>query len=473
MKANDEKAIAMKKNPTKLLPACFVFCIISFSFSAWGATYYVAPPPLGKDTNAMGFTTPGATFKHAFTVMKSGDTLIAKNGTYNQTVGEWRWSGSVMTPTSMPPNGTPSAFTTVKSESVGGAIINEAISIIGISYIRVEGFKALGGVAVDGGSHHIEIKKVGAKGGIGTARSSYILKEDVWAWGKDRYVIENYGSHHIIDNRVIARLDDMGGTQPLPVGAINHYLTNYSVIANALLFDVSGTFSQPFYLLYSSRPDVGFNQIWGVIGFNAGPLGGLFPGHAGEGGHQIHNSVVWGTTGHHGVRFSSPGPNGLFNSTVANNKGNAFDGGMDITANNNIFYKNNGFGAPATSCHNNFFLESGSLTGCTNSDITTTNLDIKYLPRSPIAGKGATIEKRYSISEVNGVFVVTETDKSLWPWPYEEIIKADLCAGGITKGLCGTPKTLTQYVWEYLGNKTPPEYLDKLPPAAPLGLVVR
>ena len=60
----------------------------------------------------------------------------------------------------------------------------------------------------------------------------------------------------------------------------------------------------------------------------------------------------------------------------------------------------------------------------------------------------------------------TITSELLWPFPNEDVIKADMAsyngpggtgARGFTTGnsLDGTPQTLTKYVWEYLGNQIP------------------
>jgi hypothetical protein len=76
--------------------------------------------------------------------------------------------------------------------------------------------------------------------------------------------------------------------------------------------------------------------------------------------------------------------------------------------------------------------------------------------------RGATVVKRY----VNG----TLTDTALWPFPNEDFIKQDLCAGPDgtllngkaintrghnASGWCASNKTLTKYVWEQLGNASP------------------
>jgi hypothetical protein len=58
-------------------------------------------------------------------------------------------------------------------------------------------------------------------------------------------------------------------------------------------------------------------------------------------------------------------------------------------------------------------------------------------------------------------------EDSLWPWPNENIIKAEFAAysgGGLPgargfaapgNGLYGGPITLSSYIWEYLGSPYP------------------
>jgi len=60
-----------------------------------------------------------------------------------------------------------------------------------------------------------------------------------------------------------------------------------------------------------------------------------------------------------------------------------------------------------------------------------------------------------------------EQSTSMWPFPYENSIKAKMAAYSATgisgqRGFCagnsldGSPQTLTKYIWEYLGNQIPP-----------------
>src|SRR3989344_635013 len=92
---------------------------------------------------------------------------------------------------------------------------------------------------------------------------------------------------------------------------------------------------------------------------------------------------------------------------------------------------------------------------------------------------GANIINRYGVdgTKVGDPGVETLTTNALWPWPYENQIKSDICtATGLTTGWCGTTKTLTAYTWEYLGNTCPTSICnggggDTTAPSTPTGLI--
>ena len=48
----------------------------------------------------------------------------------------------------------------------------------------------------------------------------------------------------------------------------------------------------------------------------------------------------------------------------------------------------------------------------------------------------------------------TETEDSLWPWPYEDRIKSEM-ADYSTRGFCATGESLTHYIANLLGNGNP------------------
>lgn len=68
---------------------------VAASIASADTTYYVAPPPLGNDTNG-GTTTsvPFATITKAVETMGAGDTTVVMDGTYVESVIEFKTSGS-------------------------------------------------------------------------------------------------------------------------------------------------------------------------------------------------------------------------------------------------------------------------------------------------------------------------------------------------------------------------------------------
>ena len=69
---------------------------------------------------------------------------------------------------------------------------------------------------------------------------------------------------------------------------------------------------------------------------------------------------------------------------------------------------------------------------------------------------GANIVKRIGVSGTlhgePGYDQVTNDD--LWPWPEEARIKADLAESN-SRGFSASSKSLTNYLWEILGNPSP------------------
>jgi hypothetical protein len=140
-----------------------------------------------------------------------------------------------------------------------------------------------------------------------------------------------------------------------------------------------------------------------------------------------------------------------------------------------------------TSISNNAFFPSTQSIG--SNAVAATNATLKHIvrpePASILIGAGsggsnigADVTTRYGVSGARygetGYDLKTATP--LWPWPYEDIIKsvfaeANPAPAGATpnsniaaRGFAaagndafGKPITLTRYIWQYLGNKIPPE----------------
>ncbi|MEO7508115.1 MAG: hypothetical protein ABIZ95_12810, partial [Pyrinomonadaceae bacterium] len=210
------------------------------------STYYMATN--GSDSAAGSNAAPFASFNKAYTVMGSGDTLIVKNGTYNQQ--------SVLTRSVRPPSGSSGAYTIVKAESVGGVVIDgkgtmSPISMDGvpnspISYIQIDGivFRHQGYGASMYQVDHIKLTRDGfedASDGNSMCVQvgkfcSYILIEDSYAWGSGRYKFATYHADHVIFRRLVARFDRAVAT-PDPMAVFVAYASDRVEIQNCISID--------------------------------------------------------------------------------------------------------------------------------------------------------------------------------------------------------------------------------------------
>jgi len=179
-----------------------------------GKTYYISPT--GGDSNAGTSAAPWKTFQKAYSVMKGGDTLIVKDGTYTSQKVLCRAENS---PCTQPPSGTASAYTTIKAENPFGAIIdgqstssaiwmNGLPALQAIRYIHIDGFifKRQKNGAIFYGVDHMKFTRLGIESEvtgnppaflIGT-NSNYVMVEDVFVWGGGRYKLQCYESSNII-----------------------------------------------------------------------------------------------------------------------------------------------------------------------------------------------------------------------------------------------------------------------------------
>jgi hypothetical protein len=140
----------------------------------------------------------------------------------------------------------------------------------------------------------------------------------------------------------------------------------------------------------------------------------------------------------------------------------------DATFTNNAVYSNAGFGArqaPSggsikTNGNNGYF---GNAKGARSnmpagradkeadprfSHITRIEAGSPYHNAGAPGDIGANVLYRYQ----DGALTATP----LWPWPNEERLRAEMCAQPDGR-FCASGKTLTRYIWEYLGKPTPAE----------------
>lgn len=426
--------------------------------------------PSGNDTTGAGtYASPYATFTKAFTIVSSGGTVAAKNGTYTG-------STKMMGGGGQPPAGTSGNLTRIRAETDGGVVIDGQGSAtpmtISVDYISIEGFKFLNG---ETGGYYVanlfgdfcQMKRcaIGNGGssnfdGMTSIGGSNNLLEDCWAWGRGKAGFEVNARNNTF-RRCVARPDTYGGT-------LGHqgFLTyadpdDGNLFENCIVID-QGTTTSPFEWKGGWRTrDMSANYaqtLKGCIVLNS-PYSGYQTACT-----SLENCIAWDVAFEGGIKEDSDDSGySIVNCTV----GETTAGGIRIVTSSitNCLHVNvSGGNSTGSYCH----YDGTTSPGGTN--VTTGSSGLLYLPRiesgsacdgtgSGGADKGANVLKRY----VNG----TLTDDNLWPWPYEDRIKSDFSTdfglSGVTptRGFCtgtsigGGSQTLTKYIWEYLGNEIP------------------
>lgn len=500
---------------------CFILAQITHA-----ATYYVSP--IGSNTEGDGSNaTPWQTITFTQSKMVSGDTFILKDGIYKGSINQIA-----------PPSGSPANYTVVKAENDGKAILDAngefpefsdwPINISDKSYIQIEGLKGVNGssdafINIHGTSHHIKVLRVGIVNGVcynciygspitiaGTPH--HILVEDTWISGAMRYGLQvYYKASQIILRRVVIRWDYMKTNQPQanfsfygPLDGDTPYLTDI-LCQNCIALDTNPGNAYNMYYGGFVHPKNTLNITYqGTIILNTGQAKGTDTSASGwypasssgccSGGTKIENSVAW-DTGIGIITFNgNPSLTDSINqSTIGESVNNSILklGGPQIIATNNLFLNNGSSNSNVDLESYNTYIPSAQMPNPTCTGCNTTNPNLQYILRSTDTGtgnggvkRGATIEKQYGLSGTlwgdPGYDQMTNTN--LWPWPYENGIKADMCApnnppieaypstNDTTRGFC-SKSSLTEYIWTYLGNPNP--YLsqrDSVPPSALTGL---
>lgn len=433
--------------------------IVYFGATASNA-YYVATT--GSDSSGDGSTgNPWKTISYGISQMASGDTLIVKRGLYSGTAN---FISGI-------PSGTAGRYTTVMAEAPmevriqsTGATSAGQLTINAGFYIKVDGF--IFDMANNGGLNHIGTIESGSFnkitrcifkrsgpitqwGGLLIVGGSDNLIEDVAGVGACRYCFEQGGpdanTQRNIWRRVVGRFDY--ANSPLPKATFVTYGNNSTtdvrdhLYQNVIMIDgqnpiLSG--AQPKYGgMYTAKNATNI-RLQGNIVLNEGVgLIGLFNREWGT-GNTVSHTVVWDLNG------SSAGVGGV-----------RADGADHLTIGGNV---------PGMAVDLTTGAATNSLIGAAPANLLSNGL------------VGATILKRYGASGTlwgePGYDQLTSDD--LWPWPYEDKIKAVFAepnnppsgyspATNNTKrgfaadgnGLYGGPISLTSYIWEYLGTPCP------------------
>jgi len=354
-------------------------------------------------------------------------------------------------------------------------------------------------------THHIKITRCGAMGAaldyntgvfeVGGVRD--VLIEDCFAFGFGRKAMQLYGARHITVRRVVVRYDWWEGDKYKPSDPrvnLSAYNTIDAVLENIIALDAgphpSSTSPDRAGLVVSGNQGGGtaidgsqnvkylgclvFNNNVYAKGLNGFEINGGTGSpvknitikdiviYGADAGFNIHDNVdtitVENVTSIHnthiGIRIEHYPSYSISNVEIKNclATDNKYDG---------IWWSNE-----MATVSNSTSIRNGE-----GDNIETEfEPEIKYLPtNTPVAGhkRGGVVMKKY----YDGVL----TNEPLWPWPHEDVIKKFMCNTIYLKeiedtinnyehttisylpGLCQSDKSLTNYIWSFLGNACPSE----------------
>jgi len=467
---------------------------------ASAATYYVSP--LGSDTAGDGSSAnPWRTLGSKAFSVGGGNTFILEDGTYDY-AGSEIGTGNV----GDVPSGSAGAYTVIKAQHDGGAVITTSLNMLSASYVQIEGIKfkypdikqVTGPADGSAPSHHIKFLRCAFQGGTTTATNSHnfyfsysnhLLMEDCWAYGLGgRYTVATQSASEIVLRRVVVRKDGgwPGESNGDPEAALTIYNSSNVLLQNVLVIDSQAAYS-PYWMssLFLVNNTATSSHISDSITAN-----GTIILNGEDRGVMITEGVSNVTLDNVSIANIKNGPNniaryihtkGVTNLTVNRTSILQYPAGP---ANSQYgMYLDGGVGSAAATT------VAGLASGTDYNGIASTDSDsfgnasshaqysynpyangLLYLTRTEgqstlnTAGIGA--QQITTALGTSGTFwgdpnYNTDTGVPLWPWPNEDRIKADMAsvsARGFAangNGLYGGPITLTSYVWEALGNPLP------------------
>lgn len=500
----------LKMNPMKMKKIFVFFIYICFHFSLSATTYYISPS--GLDTqNGLTENTAWGTFTHSYSVLEPGDTLIILDGTYNQklqplisgtagnpiTFKAKNFGKAVLAPTDA--NG--GETLAVKSwPTVVGYLTFEGLIIRGVGDQSAITINTLDDNAIESAmTHHIVLRCIGAFGSgngtnnvvinIGNGACDTLL-EDVFAYGFGRKALQVFGSVRITVRRAVLRYDYWDGFAYKPNDprvAFSGYNTQDSIFENIIVLDSAptppGRSADRAALVASGNqtpsPISGSkrNKYLGLIALDN--YGNGLEINGGSGGPNVDlvfkDILIWNSQ-YYGVNiqnndngsklsFLTLGKMGLTGFRIDQNPSSGPISNEEIT--NVVSFNNGGYGFYYDSNMVSLFVNNSAV-GNVSGPVIEANYapTLNYLVKPTVVPgyeRGATIIYRY----VDGNLTTTP----LWPWPYEDLIKQHMCnpadlqtvhrvasnGAGWEPKWAASGKSLTQYIWEYLGSPIPSE----------------
>ncbi len=448
--------------------------------ASFAATYYV-DVAAASDSGNGSQGSPKKYIQSGVSLMSSsgGDTVIIAPGTYSNT------RDAISSPT----KGRAGAYNVIKAATDGTVNIKAGFDLgTGDHYLRFEGLKFdMQDVKVILG-RYVKVLRCAFKGGpangnnvtvqIGsndsTPGAQYILLEDTWVYGPGgRYKILVYNSDRIVLRRVLVRHDGgwtYDGSNP-QAGITIYDSTNIELQNGIVIDSMSGlnAFESNIYLVANGTTSqrAGNVAVRGSIVMGGGGNGIAWDGSAAYSSSLLEDVVVWGPSAGGIASNGSPNTGTITRATVKSG-GTGFadwDGGSRLTISSSIAYQNSNSACESVSASGSVAFGNGSNNCGTSFDPMSNGL--KYLLRVEPGSRlstsgagggqaGANIVKRIGTSGTlygeTGYDSVTNED--LWPWPYETRLKTDLSESN-SRGFSASSKTLTDYLWETLGNTSP------------------
>ena len=497
--------------------------IISFwsfilsSSSAFAADYYVDDAQANNGGDGLSWATAKKHINAGVNAMSGGDTLYIRDGVYT---GDSNRIHDV-------PSGSAGNYTRIYAENDWGVTISNPTDfpayLNNSSYIEVRGVKFKDYTSLKvyvNSSNHIKIIRCssddngGSSAGFLASNSSYVLFEECYKYGASRYAFQvsagGGSSSYIIFRRCVVRWDYSDTIEPQACFA--NYDQSYVYFQNCIAIDGLDIRSQE--VTYDGTKGFftpnGANQthFQGCIALNLEGAG-YWIEDSPVVNVTLTNSVAWDCKNHANTAtdgypprsfYSRPGSGPLtlnhcvFGQSNWTSRVVDSDLGAGDTLKNSIIanfsamtdYAEDGFD---TSIYNDYYGNSGgrNRNGGLGANSLTTNPftnSLKYLTRiesgSDLSGQaddggdiGATILKKIGVSGAlyGEAGWDTVTSDNLWPFPNEDILRADMkawskAAGSAyagspamsgDRGFCADGTTLTKYIWEYLGNAIPVE----------------
>jgi hypothetical protein len=444
-----------------------LFALVTFvPQRAEAASYYVATN--GSDSNscqtAQTATAAKRTVASLATCLSAGSVGIMRHGTYPDSVDPL-------------PNGSASGgYVTLQAEHEGAVILTGGINLShATSYQSFVGLRFHNQNKTILGNHLKFLRDefmTGCASGnctnttVGTNDfndTADILLEDVWLHGAGgRYNLLVYNSTRVVVRRAVIRhggswTDDKGD----PEAGITFYNTRDSAAQNVMVLDSNlsyHTWQSAMYNVFNTvSPNGNDRNNWvGIIALNnlsgSDGAGLRFDGNGAQTGHVIQDAILWDANWGLNVSYaSSVGVTGT-RLTIGRNSGSS-----------------EGIGGTSggTKSFSNVRLVGASVSDVTVTT-TATGLPV-YLPQQS-GGVGANVQSRIGAagSLAGEMGWNSNSGVALWPWPNEARILKEMCTdAGVTRGFC-TDSSLTNYVWNYLGNGNP--VTTTTAPAAPVNV---